>query len=163
MFIYGLRDAFGLKITVWLFSIWNVYFFIAVYAGIAWLSLLLTAFSIVATCYASFLLCRHRKDLVFSSKSSKEHAFPSSRRIAQLSFNMHVLPFFLFLLLVPAMLSVPTVPELGEKTGLIFVVYQVCFVGVVGLLHHLVHMILDRKAKKVIDLDLPPGSSLAVM
>lgn len=153
MLIFGPRDPYGLKIAIWLFLIWNGYFFVAVFVGMTWLSLVAIAFAIATTCYSSCLLCKHREGLVFSGKLAKEHGFPSSRRMAQMSFNMHLLPSLTFLvMLFPATLLIPSNPKLGEKIALIYVVYQVCFVGVVGILHHLVRMVVDKKNKQTEEL-----------
>ena len=66
---------------------------------------------------------------------------------------MHLLPSLTFLvMLFPATLLIPSNPKLGEKIALIYVVYQVCFVGVVGILHHLVRMVVDKKNKQTEEL-----------
>lgn len=149
MFMLGLRDAFGLKISIWLILVWNLNFLVAVYVGNAWLSLILIAITAADTCYGSLLLCKHREDLIFSSNLAKEHGFPSNRQIAQKSFNMHLMPFVLFLVLVPFTISNSRNPAPEVKIGLIFLVYQICLVGVVGLIHHLVRSVVDRRAQKV--------------
>ena len=148
MFIFALRDTYGLKIAIWLILVWNLNFLVAVYVGNVWLSFMVIALAVAATCYGSFLLCKHRADLIFSSNSAKEHAFPSSRKIAQFSFQKHLLPLVLFLLLVPVTISISNNPELDVKLGLIFLVYQICLAGVVGLTHHLVRSVVDRRAKQ---------------
>jgi hypothetical protein len=98
MFMLGLRDPYGLKIAIWLFLIWNVYFFVALYAGIVWLSLALVAIAVAATCYGSVLLCKHRDDLIFLSNFAKEHGFPSNLRNSRATRNMHLAAFLLFFL-----------------------------------------------------------------
>ena len=82
MFLRGLRGAYGLKLAIWLLSIWNVYFFVTLLAGMVWLSWLLLGLSISANCYASSPLCKHREDLRFGNKFAKEHAFHSSAKNA---------------------------------------------------------------------------------
>lgn len=149
MFIFGLRDAYGVKIAIWLFLIWNMYFFVTLYAGIAWLSLLLLGFSVSATCYGSSLLCRHREDLRFGNKFAKEHAFPSSARNVQATFNMHLaafLVFFLGPLLATAAAGIR--PLEVEEMPLIYAGYLFGLPGVLGLIHHFVRKAVERGVKQ---------------
>ena len=149
MFILGLRDAYGVRIAIWLFFIWNVYFFVALYAGMVWLSLLLLGLSIYASCYASSLLCKHRKDLRFNTKFAEEHAFPSSARNVQATFNMHLaafLVFFLGPLLATAVVGIR--PLEVEEMPLIYAGYLFGLPGVLGLIHHFVCKAVDRGVKQ---------------
>ena len=149
MFILALRDAFGLKISIWLILVWNIYFLLALYAGIAWLSLLLLAVSIGVTCYGSILLCRYREELIFKSKFAKEHAFPSSPRISQATFNMHLSGFLLFFLAPLLATSIVALrPVVVEKMPLLYAGYLLGLPCMVGLIHHFVRSGVDRRAKQ---------------
>lgn len=149
MFILALRDAYGLKIAVWLILVWNLYFLTALYAGISWLSVGLVGVSVAVTCYCSVLLCRHREDLIFNSKFAKEHAFPSSPRIAQATFNMHLTGFLLFFLGPLLATSIVAIRPLAvEKMPLLYAGYLMGLPSMVGLIHHFVRRGADRKAKQ---------------
>ena len=149
MFILGLRDAYGLKITIWLFLIWHVYFFVALYADIVWLSLALLFVAVSATCYCSFLLCKHRADLIFSSRFAKEHGFPSNHRNSQATFIWHLAGFLLFFLaplLATSIAFLPPVPD--DKMPFMYAGYLLGLPGVVGLFHHFVRKVVDRGVKQ---------------
>lgn len=145
MFILGLRDAFGLKVSLILILLWNVYFFAVLYAGNGWLSLALLAISLSATCYGSFQLCKHRDILIFSSKYASEHAFPSSPQNIRATFNMHLAAFMLFYCAPLLAVSVPPLQvALADNVPLLYAGFLFGIPGVVGVLHHFVRKVADR-------------------
>ena len=149
MFILGLRDAYGVKIAIWLILIWNVYFFVALYAGIVWFSLLLLGLSISASFYASSLLCKHRKDLRFGNKIAEEYAFPSSARNVQAAFNMHLAAFLVFFLgPLLATTAVGIRPLKVDELPLLYAGYLFGLPGVLGIIHHFVRKAVDRGVKQ---------------
>lgn len=146
MFILGLRDAFGLKVSLILILLWNVYFFIALYAGNGWLSLVGLGISVAVTCYASFQLCTHREFLIFSSRYAGEHAFPSRPQNIRATFNMHLAAFMLFFCAPLLAVSVPPLRSaLADNVPLFYVGYLFGIPGVVGVLHHFVRKVADRR------------------
>ncbi len=149
MFILGLRDAYGLRIAIWPFLIWHVYFFAALYVGLAWLSLVLLAISVAATCYGSFLLCKHRADLIFSSRFAEEHGFPSNPRNSQLTFGMHLAGFLLLFLAPLVATSVESMPPaLADKMPFMYAGFLFGLPGVVGLIHHFVRRFVNHGLKQ---------------
>lgn len=146
MFILSLRDAYGLKISIRLILIWNVYFFVALYAGTAWLSLLMLSVSIAATCYGCFRLCKYREDLIFANIFTKEHAFPSSARNVQATFNMHLSAFLVFFLGPLLATSIVDIRPLAvEKMPLLYLGFLLGLPGVVGMTQHFVRKVAVRR------------------
>ena len=145
MFILGLRDAFGLKVSVLLILLWNMYFIIVLYAGNGWLSLVLLAISVAATCYASFQLRKHRDILIFSSRFAQEHAFPSSLQNVRATFNLHLVGFMLFFCAPLLAVSVPSLRvALADNVPLLYAGFLFGIPGVVGVLHHFVRKVAGR-------------------
>ena len=150
MFLFGLRGDLGLRIMISFFLIWNLYFFVAAYTGIIWLSMALMLVAILATCYGSFVLCQHRDEVVFTNIFARAHAFPSNPKIASATFNMHLVCFLLFFL-GPA-LSAPlsfSNPDLHENLALSYVGFLIGLSGVVGVVHHFVRKVVDRMTAAV--------------
>lgn len=148
MFILGLRDPYGLKISIYLFLIWNVYFYVALYADVVWLSLVLLFVAIATTCYCSFLLCKHRADLIFSSRFAKEHGFPSNHRNSRVTYIWHLAGFLLFFLaplLSTSIAALPPVPD--DKMKWMYGAYLLGLPSTVGLIHHYVRKAVDRWAE----------------
>ena len=133
MFILGVRDPTGSSIAAILVLMWLVTTILISYVP-SLISVLLVAFSVLATLYGAYIFQKLRNTLKFSNLFAAQLAFPSDGRVNRLVLNLNL---SIFLLCFVPSASILSIKPMGindpEARVLMSAVFAFGYLGVLGL------------------------------
>lgn len=138
MYLWALRGRTGVRIAVAVTLIWLVAFLFVAYLPYGLVAALAYGLAVTGTAWLSDYLCRYREEVRFATNFAREHAFPSNRRNAGVTFRMQLAFSLFFLMLAGAPLLAPTPERWKETAPVFFLGYMFTMPGFVGVLHAVV-------------------------